>query len=363
MTAFAAALMLVAMASQASDQLYRDGVAARLAGDNAQAEALLTRLVAAEPANADAALQLGLVHLALGRLDEAEAAFRRTLALAPNYDDARIGLARVAQRRGDSAQALATLAPVAPDNSEAQLLRTQLTTQGRVDGTKRWQVDIDGSYNRLRRQPDWTDGALRLRYQATPATGYSAAIEPSRRFGLSDVYGEIRADRRFSSAASGYALLGGTPGADFRPEWQLGLGGAVRVAPGPNPTVLTFDARQAAYRSGDIQTFNPGVDQYFARGRGWLSARWINVFDEDGDHQSGWLLRGDAMALPRLRLFAGAADAPDTSEGVVTRIFSLFGGLSYEVSDAMTLRASINHDDSDTGTDRIGFGLGAGWKM
>ncbi|MDQ3139302.1 MAG: tetratricopeptide repeat protein, partial [Pseudomonadota bacterium] len=116
MTAFVAALMLVAMAPQANDQLYREGVAARLAGDNAQAATLLTRVVAAEPGNADAALQLGLVNLALGQLDEAEVAFRRTLVLAPNYDDARIGLARVAQRRGDSAQALATLAPVAPGN-------------------------------------------------------------------------------------------------------------------------------------------------------------------------------------------------------------------------------------------------------
>ena len=69
------------------------------------------------------------------------------------------------------------------------------------------------------------------------------------------------------------------------------------------------------------------------------------------------------MATERLRLFAGAADAPDTSEGIVTDTFSLFGGVSYDTTDRMTLRASIAHEDRETGADRLQFGLGAGWKF
>jgi YaiO family outer membrane protein len=127
--------------------------------------------------------------------------------------------------------------------------------------------------------------------------------------------------------------------------------------------LLTLDVRQARYRIGDIQTLNPGVDQYLANGRLWIGARWINIFDQDGRHHSGWLVRGDMLATERLRLFAGAADAPDTSEGFVTEVSSLFGGFAYDVNERFTVRASVAHDDRDTGADRLQFGLGAGIRF
>jgi YaiO family outer membrane protein len=133
------------------------------------------------------------------------------------------------------------------------------------------------------------------------------------------------------------------------------------VRGGPNPTTLTLDARQARYRAGDIQTVNPGIEQYVAGGRAWLTARWINIFDENGEHHSGWLGRGDFMANDRLRLFAGAADAPDVSEGVVVDTFSLFGGISYEVSERNTLRLSVAHEDRARGSDRLQLGAGLGF--
>ena len=40
------------------------------------------------------------------------------------------------------------------------------------------------------------------------------------------------------------------------------------------------------------------------------TARMINVF-RDGEHLTGWFGRGDIQATPKLRLFAGAANAPD----------------------------------------------------
>lgn len=363
--AFAALLLWAAPAvGQAPDQLYRDGVAARQAGDNSRAVDLLARVVAAQPGNSDARLQHGLALLALGRLDEAEAAFRGVLAIAPDYADARIGLARIEQRRGNLAGAQAALAPIAPGNSEADALRLQLA-RGPVAGANfKWRVDLDGSYSALTGNlPDWKEGALRVTHQADPGTAIGAGVEVARRFGITDVYGEVRLDRRVGDGGSFYVLVGATPKADFRPEWQVGVGGGVRVRPGPTATVLTLDARQAHYQVGDIQTLNPGIEQYLAGGRAWITARWINVFDEDGKHSSGWLARGDLLATDRLRIFAGAADAPDTSEGTVIDTFSLFGGFAYDVSDRTTLRASLAHEDRDTGYDRVQFGLGAGFRF
>lgn len=340
---------------------YDQAVTARRAGENEQARGLLDQVVAAEPGNADAWLQFGLALLGLGRLDEAERAFQRTLAIAPDYPDARIGLARIAQRRGDRRGALEVLEPVSPTNAEAGALRADLQAIATDTPT---QLDLELSYSDLEEnRPDWKEGSIRLQHQISPATAVGAGLEVSSRFGVTDVYGELRLDNRLSEAASLYATLGGTPGADFRPEWQIGLGGSVRAIAGVNPTVLTFDVRQAHFASGDIQTVNPGMEQYLAGGRAWLTARWINVLDENGGHESGWLLRGHLQASERTRLFLGAADAPDTSEGVVTDTMSLFGGVTHELSDRQTLRLSVAHENREGSGDRLQLGIGLGTRF
>lgn len=343
-------------------EMYQQGVQARLSGDHARSAALLRQVVAAQPSNADAQLQLGLALLNLGEHEQAETAFRHTLAIAPGYADARLGLARVEQRRGNRAAALAQLNAIEPGNAEAAALRRQIMNMQRP---VRWRVDVDGGYAFVSQdQPDWKEGSFRISHQASAATAVSAGLEVSRRFGMTDTYGEVRAEHRFpDNAGSAYILGGVTPNADFRPEWQMGLGGEVRLRGGPAATLLTLDARHARYGVGDIQTLNPGIDQYLAGGRAWLSGRWINIFDENGRHHSGWLGRGDVLATDGLRLFAGAADAPDTSEGRVVDTFSLFGGFSWDASERMTVRASLAHDDRETGSDRLQLGLGAGWKF
>lgn len=363
---FAAAALLLApqqAPAQPTADPYADAVAARAAGDAQRAEALLRPLIAADPANSDAHLQLGLALLAQDRLDEAEAAFRRTLELAPAYADARIGLARIAQRRGDRGAALAALDGVDPANAEARALRTALA--GVASGAEpRVRLDFDLSFSDLDEpSQDWQEASLRARYQASRRTAVGGALELSDRFGRTDLYGELRIDRSLREGSGFHILAGATPDADFRPRWQLGAGGFVRVAAGANPTVLTLDGRNARYDSGSIQTLTPGVEQYLLGGRAWLTARWINIFDEEGDHHSGWLARGDLMASERLRLFAGLAEAPDTSAGIVIDTFSLFGGVSYDLTDRHAIRLWLAHEDRQSGSDRLEFGIGVGTRF
>ena len=358
-----AAALLASLASPAwaQDQDdYSRAVAARQAGDVATAVRLLEPLTATDPANADSRLQLGLAYLASDRLNDAERAFRETLALAPDYADARIGLARVAQRRGDTAAARAVLNDVPASNAEAAALRAQLADGDNASG---WRADFDASYSTLEgSQPDWKEVAAGLSYHSDGTT-IGGRVEWLERFGLSDVFGELRLDQRLSDRATGYVALGATPDADFRPEWQVGLGGSLRVRDGGDATVLTLDARQARYRVGDIQTVNPGIEQYLANGRYWLTARWINIFDERGDHRMGYLLRGDAQATERVRLFAGLSDAPDPDQGVVIDTFSLFGGAAIAIGERSELRASIAREDRNIGADRTQFSLGLGWRF
>ncbi|WOF42405.1 YaiO family outer membrane beta-barrel protein [Sphingopyxis indica] len=336
---------------------YELAVQARLAGDAARAADLLEPLVAADPHNSDAQVQLGLARMALGELDAAEAAFRAALAVAPGYTDAHVGLARIAQRRGDNAAALRALDAAGVQNAEIAELRRQLAD---APSDPRWKIDVDAAYSWIDGpQPDWRELAFQLR-RSEGRAAIGARVEYARRFDRDDVYGEAQIDYRLSDAARLYATLGGTPDADFRPKWQLGLGGSLRVNGGLNATVLTLDGRQARFVTGDVQSLSPGIEQYLG-GRFWLTGRWINLFDERGTHRSGYFVRGDVQASEALRLFAGYSDAPDTDEGVVVDVRSLFGGVSLDLGRRHSFRLAIAHDDRATGADRtqltVGFGL------
>jgi YaiO family outer membrane protein len=339
---------------------YREGLAARLAGDGARAAMLLERVVAAEPANSDAWIQLGLALLAIDRLDAAEAAFRRTLELAPDYQDARVGLARIAQRRGDRNSALAELDRIAAPAEDARALRAQLENEP-VEGVGLWSIDFDLGYAWLEDgQPDWQEGAVRIRRRAADGSAITAAVEASRRFERTDVYGELRVDGRLTPAVDFHLLGGATPGANFRPRWQIGGGLGWRMTGGGTPTVLRFDVRHADYRAGAITTLNPSIEQYLA-GRLWLTGQWINLFDARTDrHRMGWLGRADVMASDRLRLFGGLADAPDLSEGVAIDVFTMFGGLAWQASNGIALRLSVARDDRASGSDRTSLTIGLG---
>lgn len=344
---------------QPSPTAYEQAVAARKAGNPALSVALLGDWLATRPTDVDARLNLGLSLLALGRLEQAERAFNDVLTVAPDYHDARLGLAQVAYRKGDPSVARAQLALVPANYPEARELRSKLQEHSR----ERWALDINSGVSAVGRgQPDWKEIAGELRY--TSESGFSAAgrIEATERFDLRDAYGEARLGLRVSRSATAYALVGGTPDADYRPIWQMGAGGSLRLRSGPTATVATLDLRHAHYQSGAISSINPGIEQYFAGGKAWGTVRLITLI-EDGNVEAGGLGRIDVQTTPDLRVFAGYADAPDTSEGVVTRVSSMFGGAEFSVSRRQTLRLSLAHTDQEAGANRTEVSLGTRVKL
>jgi len=339
---------------------YRAGVEARLNGNPERAVMLLGPVVAADPRNSDAQVQIGLAQLALGRLEEAAHAFRAALEVAPGYTDARVGLARVAQRRGDHAAALRELDQADSANAEVAALRLQLA---RTEEAPPWQLNIDGSYSALTGpQPDWQEASIELRRRLDDTTTVGGRLEYARRFGKTDIYGEALLEHVFSARARAYVTFGATADPDFRPKWQIGAGGSFRVRDGAYATVLTLDGRQAQYAIGDVQSLTPGIEQYLT-GRAWLTARWINLFDERGTRRTGYLVRGDVQITRPARLFLGYSDAPDTDEGVVVDVRSIFGGVSYDLTPRTALRVTLAHDDRATGADRTQVGLGLGFRF
>jgi len=327
-----AALAALALPSAAFGQgptAYDQAVAARLDGRPAEAARLLRAWLSEHPDDVDARLQLAYAELALGNLDAAEAGFRAVLAAAPDYADAREGLNQVAARRA------------APDPAR----RAELTVEGALS-------DLEGGAS------DWHEAGVRLRLPADAATSVEAAGTYYRRFGLDDVELAGTVVHRAGEDLWLRAEASAAPNADFRPQWGIGAGLDWRLRGGDAATVLTLDTRYQDFPAQHVTTLSPGLVQYFADGRAWLTARAFGVIPEGGDLQLGWLLRGDFAPADRYRLFAGVADGPDTDLGVVTDVTSLFGGFEVPLGDRFSLIGSVGREWREAGADRTDFRLG-----
>jgi YaiO family outer membrane protein len=307
---------------------YEAGVAARLAGRPTDARELLETWLKQHPGDIDAQLQLALSELALGNLDGAEAGFRNVLAQAPDYADARDGLAAVAARRA---------APVT--NTRGFLL-----VEGAIS-------DLEGS------QGDWREAALDLEAPAGSRSTIGGRVAYYRRFGLEDVELVARASLHPSDDLWLRVFAGGTPGSDFRPAVEFG-GGIDRRLPSKAATVLTLDAAYQRFPLQDVVTLNPGVVQYLPGGNAWITFRGIATVANDGPLEIGGLIRADYAPKGNWRLFGGAANGPDTDLGVVTRVTSLFGGAEAPIGDRFSLVGSLSREWRRSAADRTEVRLG-----
>lgn len=336
--------------------LYASAVADRLAGRPAAAVPKLEQVLAARPEDVDARLNLGLALLALNRTEEAATAFRDVIARAPDYGDAHLGLARAEQRRGDLAAARRSAAEalrVAPRNPDALALADALRAQ------PLWRADLTASESRLSAGlPDWTEVRLSASRAVDAQWTAGGAVEVTRRFNDTDTYLEARADRAFTGG-SAWFTVGGSPDADYRPELSVAGGGRWDVAPG---LALTVDGSAARYRTGVVTGLHPGLAADLEEGRLQVSARWINVRDEAGEHRQGYAAVARWQATGRLALRAGVADAPESSEGVTVDVSSWSAGFDLDLSDRLMLRAGYLAEDRGA-YDREELSAGLGWRF
>lgn len=339
-----------------TQSLYRSAVADRLAGRPGDAVPKLERVLAARPDDVDARLNLGLALLAMGRLDDAEAAFRAVLERSPGYADAWIGLARVEQRRGDldAARDLADEARrLAPDSRDVLALQEALKPE------PVWRADIHTARSRLSNGlADWTETRLSVSRRLDPTTSIALAVEATDRFGNEDVYLEARLDK-FVEGRSGYIAVGGAPDADYRPEIGVAAGGRIGLAAG---VAATVDASVARYRTGTVTNLHPGLALDLAAERVQLSARWINVWDEQGDYRSGYAAQARWQTSDKLALRLGYADAPETTNGVTVDVSAWNLGADIALTDRVTLRVGYLSEDRNA-YDREELSVGLGWRF
>lgn len=353
------------------EQLRAEATAAQARGDRTAAIAALEAAVALKPDDVDLLRRLGTAQAQAGQTDAALATLARARQLAPSDGDVKLAIAQTHYYRGEAETALRLaeeVLAVAPANADARELieRARRAVRGEAP---RMRLDLYGSYSDFDddARKRWLESGIGIGYRVDPELTVTGRVDVADRFGKTDVALEAGVDGRVGAATSFNLAAGATPNADFLPQWLVRAGARTRLREGGadrvGDTIFTLDARYAEYRSGSVETVSPGVEQYFAGGRFWATGRLIFTWDENGDRQTGWLVRGDGQLSDRLRLFAGYADAPETSENITLTTQTLFAGAVIDVDDRWSLRADYARDDREASYVRNVFTLGVGVRF
>lgn len=322
-----------------SESALAEGRAARLVGDYAQAQVRVEAVLAVEPHNADAWVELGLIRAAAGAPHEARVAFEQALSIAPDYDDARIGLARLAFADGDIASAKTWLGDV----SEARAHEPEIVALRRAleaSDQAQWRIDVAGAYSTLSEDLDpWREATLSAT-RRKGAHAYGAGVEIVERFGASDIYGELRFAQTTSYGHWG-AALGGAHDPLFKPEVGLRF------------NVSTDEREQWSIDAAlTLARYNVGqIDQMTARATRRIGedvrihAAGIFVLDETDDFRAGYALGGAWRVHNRAELSLTWADAPESSEGATIDVRSVAFGLALDVAPNARIRLGVARED------------------
>lgn len=418
---------LAALAPVTATPLER-GLTAKSSGNLPLAERELAAAVKAEPRNAEAWFHYGTVLGWQKRYDEAAVALDHGLALAPEDFDLRLARIRVRAWQGEydaAARGLEAMAREFPDNEEIQVMQGRVAgwqeqreaaakhyqqvlarNPGQVDaltgmgdlarenGRKREALDyyrqavaqdpspeIMGRITALENERDWRwDAGLtasslsgsgddwwsawgQISYKLG-AGAFWGRIEQGERFGLQDTLLEGGWEGRVHDRAALAFLLGGSPDADWAPEWYGET--RLRWQTAEDWPAALLEIRHADYASGAVWTFRTGLEQEFAAGwRG--SLRWVHQEFEEGDATEGWIavVERDLGSGWWFRIGnAGGAESLSSQTigqpGGVRRSTTWFAGLRGPLgsSEYRGWRVDLEFEDVRKGADRRGIAIG-----
>ena len=326
--------------------------AARLGGHYDSAYCTLARILAHEPRNADAWVELGFLNSISGQTDAACESFRRALEIAPDYDDAKLGLAQLAYRSGDAEAArfwLNRISEARSDDPEFRSLRRAVMAARTPQATWRW--DAFAGYSSLSNGlAPWREASIAVtRHSSRSRIGLS--LERVQRFNLHDTYGEIRFNRQFSQGAWGVAF-GRSIDPNFKPEAAIRFEYAT-----PDNRDATYETALtlARYRAGQVDTLSLRARRQVAAPL-QVHALGVLVLDETDTLRAGYGFGAAWQAQSRLLIDASWVHAPESSEGVTVDVRSTTLGVTTELSSDFHVRLGVTREERDA-SDRSEFAL------
>ncbi len=321
----------------------------------AEAERETDRVLNARPKDDEALALRGRIAYYQNQQSAAQTHFNAALAVNPRNLDAVLGLGDVERARGDETAAAVfyrrgnEIDPGSKDVADRLLSRA-------VDGPL-WRFDIGGSHSWLKRTAlaDWSSQTATLQRKLGATSFLSGGIGRYQRFGARDLELTASFGAPLVRGLRGQIDVGGTPSADFLPRWTLRPSLSATVTEG---TSVVFQGSIRDYAAGTVSGVNIGIEQYLLEGRVLLTGNFINTFDPAGKHVAGWNAGVSAAVVDRLTLRISYADAAESDAGVVVGTRTWATGLSYDISQTVTLRADFAREKRATGTLRDELTIG-----
>jgi len=300
------------------------------AGDHEASAAEYESLLSAYPGNPDIQNGYGYLEYYREDLDQAEYYFNQVLENYPGYEDARKGLKRVAGARAD-----------------------------KLGTDYNWRIDASSEISSFNNgQADWNTQSVRVEYVPGRFAVFGSASRYER-FGLNDL--QFMAGLRSNSNSDFNWEIGAgfTPDADFRADFT-GLGRVGYKFDLGNDTIIhssvgyQFDDYGL---TGDVHQVTPELVAYLDNGMVFTN-RLIHVMQDGQADQTGFLFSGLTPVTERLSARLGYANAPETVDGVAISTESVFGGLSYQLSDNTNIHGTYSLDNRKGVYIRDGFNVG-----
>lgn len=326
-------------------------------GDLAEARGLLEPIAAKHPGNTEVRLLAARISLQERDARDAEKQFLLILEGEPNNSEALVGLGDAQRAQGDDRAARISYGralALEPGSTDIQQRLNQPLL-------KKWRADIGAEVSDLTGGlSSWTDSGFGLSYAVRPETTVAGRARVATRYGETDVQIEARIDHAFSQDLFAYGIVAGTPDADFLARFSVGGGASWRAWAPPGstgPLFLSVDGRHDVFNDTSVTTVSPSAQYFFFDERLGVQVRWIHSVNDEGTTADGYAIRADVTATDRLRLFAGYSDAPEISEGTLAETRTVFTGVSFDLSDTLTLRGNYAYEHRET-FDRNTYGLG-----
>jgi tetratricopeptide (TPR) repeat protein len=301
-------------------------------GNYTKAEQVLGKLGEGKDKNVDVILLKANLAYYKHEYTDAIKLYQEVLKTAPNYNDAKIGL--------------------------AQTQKAQVNIATPSDAYK-WQIDLGYEHSSFSRVPqsEWNQEMLQItHFMDQNKTAVYGKINLYDRFKQTDYEYEAGITHIFKDYLNGYTLAALSPDPDFRPESKIAAGGAFRAIGReylPTPLWITLDSQYDTYSTTRIITNIPGVRLELPYG--WsISSRMIAVKPTNAQLLYGRDLRIGGVVNDRLNFYAGYANAPETVDAVTVRTISYFGGLALNVRPDTILRIGYSHDDRENSYIRQG---------
>ncbi|MBN8552297.1 MAG: YaiO family outer membrane beta-barrel protein [Caulobacterales bacterium] len=332
-------VVAVAQAVAGPTELLEQGRQARRAGNAEGAIPPLEAAARLSPTDADILLELGLAYYATERLADAERVLARAQGLAPDYRDVTLARARVALAQGRTTEArrlAGSLAAQGDDEARLLIAQAEANPQAQIE-----RLDLWTTRSTVENQDDWTGFGVGIGGRFAPAWSGWANVEHTRRFGRTDVYGEVGIEHGMGDL-SVFASVGGAPDADYRAELSMATG--ARYELNTAGLAAVGDVRFSRYPVGEIWTVRPGLLWEAARWGG--EARWIRLRDETGTDRNGWMVSGQvALVGVTTWMDVSASDAPETSDGFTVDVRAWGVGVRQHLSQTLNLRLAYVHED------------------